>query len=85
MSRAWADNSNDVSHLTISQVKYLLTLMPTGEVISDPHYLKGSTAGQNLNSNTFLTARCLMLQTSFNSQGIIFNAKQWQMTKKYMS
>ena len=36
----------------------------------------GSTAGQNLNSNSFLTARCLMLQTSFNSQGIIFNAKQ---------
>ena len=26
MSRAWADDSNDVSHLSISHFKYLLTL-----------------------------------------------------------
>ena len=40
----------------------------------------GSTAGQNLNSNTFLTARSLMLQ--LNSQGIIFNAKAVTNNKK---
>ena len=40
MSRAWADNSNDVSQLSISHPKgtlSLLTLLLTGEVMSDPN------------------------------------------------
>ena len=30
ISRAWADDSNDVSHMSISHFKYLLTLILTG-------------------------------------------------------
>ena len=36
--RAWADNSNNISHLSISYLKCLITLILTGEVISDPNY-----------------------------------------------
>ena len=38
MSWACADDFNDLSHLSISQIKCLLTLILTGEGITDPNY-----------------------------------------------
>ena len=42
---------------------------------------KWQTDGQNFNSNIVITAGCLMLETSFNSQGIIFIFNLFQILK----